>query len=275
MNPEPVTGRSYDAKPLPFQLKGSVQTILSLKLLAPEDPEFFRLLLDRIAFNQNFYRNAPVLIDVAPVADRAPLDMAAFVEGLRHHRLVPIGIQNGSAAWNEAAVRAGLSVFQGGASTAAPEPGQADRAATSRPPPPPPPQVVAPPARPAAPPPPPAAPPAPPSAPARASMVISEPIRGGQLIEAPEGDLVVLSPVGHGAELVAAGHIHVYNIMRGRAFAGVNGDEAAMIFCDQLAAELVSIAGVHMVSEQFDERLINRRVRIHCLGEKLWIGPLP
>jgi septum site-determining protein MinC len=48
-----------------------------------------------------------------------------------------------------------------------------------------------------------------------------------------------------------------------------------MIFCDQLAAELVSIAGVHMVSEQFDERLINRRVRIHCLGEKLWIGPLP
>jgi septum site-determining protein MinC len=270
VNPEPVTGRSYDAKPLPFQLKGSVQTILSLKLLAPEDPDFFKLLLDRIAFNQNFYRNAPVLIDAGPVAERPPLDMAAFVDGLRQHRLVPIGIQNGSAAWNEAAVRAGLSVFQGGTSTAAPEPGPIERSPAQRPAAPPP-VVVAPP-----PPPPPPPPPAPAaSVTAHASLVISEPIRGGQLIEAPEGDLVVLSPVGHGAELVAAGHIHVYNIMRGRAFAGVNGDESAMIFCDQLAAELVSIAGVHMVSEQFDERLINRRVRIHCLGEKLWIGPLP
>ena len=34
-----------------------------------------------------------------------------------------------------------------------------------------------------------------------------------------------------------------------------------MIFCDQLEAELLSIAGVHLVNEEIDPRLLRRRVR--------------
>ena len=37
--------------------------------------------------------------------------------------------------------------------------------------------------------------------------------------------------------------------MRGRALAGVKGDATARIFCQQLAAELVSIAGNCQVAE--------------------------
>ena len=37
--------------------------------------------------------------------------------------------------------------------------------------------------------------------------------------------------------------------MRGRALAGVKGDTSARIFCQQLAAELVSIAGNYKVAE--------------------------
>ncbi len=53
-----------------------------------------------------------------------------------------------------------------------------------------------------------------------------------------------------GAELVADGNIHVYGPLRGRALAGASGDTAARIFCSRLEAELVSIAGHYLVSDQ-------------------------
>ncbi|MCS6781243.1 MAG: septum site-determining protein MinC, partial [Geminicoccaceae bacterium] len=101
------------------------------------------------------------------------------------------------------------------------------------------------------------------------------PVRGGQQVSCPDGDLTVLAPVGHGAELVAAGHIHVYGALRGRAFAGCDGDEKAMIFCDQLEAELLSIAGVYLVAEDIDARLVGRRVRVWSDGERLVMAPVP
>ena len=108
-----------------------------------------------------------------------------------------------------------------------------------------------------------------------AALLVTEAVRGGQQIHAPDGDLVVLGAVGHGAELAATGHIHVYGALRGRAFAGIGGDEKAMIFCDQLNAELLSIAGVYLVNEDIDQGLLSRKVRVHCDGEKLVLSPLP
>ena len=52
-----------------------------------------------------------------------------------------------------------------------------------------------------------------------------------------------------GAELLADGNIHVYGPMRGRALAGIKGDRTARIFCQQLGAELLSIAGQYKVAE--------------------------
>ena len=74
-------------------------------------------------------------------------------------------------------------------------------------------------------------------------------MRGGQQITV-DGDLVIMAAVSPGAELAATGHIHVYGTLRGRAFAGIAGDEQALIFCDQLEAELLSVAGVHLVGEE-------------------------
>ncbi|MET1066926.1 MAG: septum site-determining protein MinC, partial [Pseudomonas prosekii] len=68
-------------------------------------------------------------------------------------------------------------------------------------------------------------------------------------IYAQGGDLVVVSSVSPGAELLADGNIHVYGPMRGRALAGVKGDTKARIFCQQMSAELLSIAGHYKVSE--------------------------
>lgn len=236
----------------PFQVRGSLQTMLALRLVAPDDPDFFKLLLDKIAHAPDFFRDAPLVIDVAPIADRPPIDLAAFVEKLRAHRLVPVGLQNGTEAWDEQAAAIGLARF--GAGGAAERVAEAPRAPARQ---------VPEPAR------------AAPVIKRGASRIVTEPVRGGQQIHAPEGDLVVLAPVGHGAELAAAGHIHVYGPLRGRAFAGIDGDEGAMIFCDQMDAELLSIAGVYMVNEAIDQRLVNRRARVTCDGERLILSPIP
>jgi len=81
------------------------------------------------------------------------------------------------------------------------------------------------------------------------TKIITSPVRGGQQIYAQGSDLVVISSVSPGAELLADGNIHVYGPMRGRVLAGVKGDTKARIFCQQMSAELVSIAGHYKVSE--------------------------
>lgn len=89
----------------------------------------------------------------------------------------------------------------------------------------------------------------PPAPVVRPTKLVTAPVRGGVQIYAAGGDLIVLAPVSPGAELLADGNIHVYGPMRGRALAGVKGDTSARIFCQQLGAELVSIAGNYKVAE--------------------------
>ncbi len=101
------------------------------------------------------------------------------------------------------------------------------------------------------------------------TRVIREPVRSGQRIYVPQGDLIVLAPVSPGAELLADGNIHIYGALRGRALAGLNGDPSAHIFCQNLQAELVSIAGLYKVSEAFDVSLHKKNVHIYLEGDAL------
>ncbi|MBL4867498.1 MAG: septum site-determining protein MinC [Pseudomonadales bacterium] len=82
-----------------------------------------------------------------------------------------------------------------------------------------------------------------------ASKIVAKPVRSGQQVYAPGGDLIILAPVSAGAEVLADGNIHVYGPLRGRALAGVKGNTDARIFCHSLEAELISIAGHYKVSE--------------------------
>lgn len=237
----PVAGKaSKSVSGLPFQVRGSLQTVLSLKLLRPEDPGFYPALLEKVAHAPDFFRDAPLVLDVAPIQGREPDCLAEIVAWLKEHRVVPVGVQNGSTAWNDAAKAMGLAIFAaGGAATLERRP--ADRAKPQ----------------------------------AGAGTVVTQPVRGGQQVVNPDGDLVVTAAVSPGAEVAAAGHIHIYGPLRGRAFAGMNGDDRAMIFVDQLDAELLSIAGIHLVSEEIDTRLLGKRVRATLVGERLELKPHP
>lgn len=105
------------------------------------------------------------------------------------------------------------------------------------------------------------------------TVVIEQPVRSGQQVYS-RGDLIVLNSVSTGAELMAEGHIHVYGNLRGRAMAGVRGNETARIFCQRLNAELVSVAGHYYVADDLPEHLQNQAVQISLRIEALEIQPL-
>ena len=111
----------------------------------------------------------------------------------------------------------------------------------------------------AAPPPP---PPAAPAIKAAPTKLIRHNIRSGQRIMAKGGDLVVIGTVSPGAEIYADGNITVYGALRGRAFAGGQDNIAAHIYCYELDAELVSIAGFYQDKEQLQTSPVRKNVLI-------------
>jgi septum site-determining protein MinC len=229
---------------LPFSIRGHGFTLLSLRVIDPWNERFFMLLSDFIAQAPQFYRHAPVVIDFAGCEVEQSLNMAEFCRRLRQLLLVPIGVQNGTDEWNRLAVNAGLSLFAGGREAPL-------RQGATR-----------------------TVPDAAPEPAAAGSRLVSEPVRSGQQVYAPGGDLTVVASVSNGAEVIADGSIHIYGALRGRALAGLSGNPAARIFCQKLEAELVSIAGVYIVSEQIDRSAQGRPVQIRLDGDRLLIEPL-
>ena len=71
--------------------------------------------------------------------------------------------------------------------------------------------------------------------------------------------------------MVADGNIHVYGPLRGRALAGASGDKDARIFCSRLEAELVSIAGNYLVSDQLPPEQRGFSVQIALVDDRLTV----
>ena len=268
--------RTIERSSQPFQLRGGAYTLLVLRLNDPKDPLLFQALADKIAQAPNFFRHAPVVLDLQNLADAPPFNMAELGRRLRQHQLVPIGVQNGTDEQNRAAVNAGWSLFPEGRQAPLRENAPAPRAVE--------PAAAAPSGAPdagetadepeteaeteteAA--------EAPESAHGTTARLITQPVRSGRQVYAHGGDLVVMSSIGAGAELLADGHIHVYGALRGRALAGVSGDREARIFCRSLEAELVSVAGYWRVRDDIPETLIGKPAQIFLDGERIAIEPL-
>ena len=107
-----------------------------------------------------------------------------------------------------------------------------------------------------------AAPPPPPVIKASPTKLIRHNIRSGQRIMAKGGDLVVIGTVSPGAEIYADGNITVYGALRGRAFAGGQDNIAAHIYCYELDAELISIAGFYQDKEQLQTSPVRKNAFI-------------
>ena len=116
-----------------------------------------------------------------------------------------------------------------------------------------------------------------PAAPPRhepATLLLDSPVRSGQSIFFPDGDVTVLGSVASGAELVAGGSIHVYGTLRGRAMAGSNGNARARIFCSKSEAELLAINSYYRTADSMDPRLRDRPVQAWLDGKTMMIAAL-
>lgn len=104
------------------------------------------------------------------------------------------------------------------------------------------------------------------------TKIVTKPVRAGTQIYAKDSDLIIMASVNAGAEVIADGNIHIYAPLRGRALAGANGDVGARIFCKQLEAELVSIAGHYLLNEKINsDNIAQNMVQIHLIDNKLMI----
>ena len=229
-------------------VQGAVFTVMVVRAEMLRDPAFEAELAVQVQRSPRFFHNAPVVLDLKGAAEFArEAEFAEAKEILRRHTLTLIGIQNAAPAQSDAAAAVGLAGFAPNATQPSrPRPAEAA------------PRVGQPPQSRASP-------------IATKSRLISQPVRSGTQIYARGGDLVVTASVSPGAEIMADGNIHVYAALRGRALAGATGDADARIFCSRLEAELVSIAGHYLVSDQIPPEHRGLAVQIALLDDRLTI----
>lgn len=106
------------------------------------------------------------------------------------------------------------------------------------------------------------------------SLVLDRPIRSGQSIVFPEGDVSVLGSVGSGAEVVAGGSIHIYGTLRGRVMAGSMGNTDARIFCQKIEAELLAIGGYYRTADEIEQTVRGRPTQAWLEGRTIMITAL-
>ncbi len=109
------------------------------------------------------------------------------------------------------------------------------------------------------------------------SLIVEEPVRSGQSIHFPGGDVTIVGSVASGSEIVAGGSIHVYGTLRGRAIAGLLGGQGASrprIFCRKLDAELLAIDGVYRTAEEIEPKLQGRAIQAWLDGDQLRVAAL-
>lgn len=202
-------------------------------------------LKEKVSLAPEFFKNSPLIFDVQELNKKGlPVDISALVKIIQQAGLLPTGIRGGNAQQNKVALELLIPVYSAHSINTSSADTQKQKQKTIAP--------------------------EPPSDAVSTTTLINRPVRSGQRIYS-SGDLVVLAPVSAGAEIMAEGNIHVYSTLRGRALAGVQGDVDARIFCSDLQAELISIAGNYKISEDIRDVVSKKPVQIYLQGHTLVI----
>ncbi len=234
-----------------FELKASGFTLPIMRVFENDLEALTAHLSTKVEQAPDFFHNMPLVIDLSQSANGAAAvtNLPLLIGLLRGYGMIPFGVRGGTPAHNEAAEALGLALLRDSyvrASKTSATEVEADSE-----------ELRLPPAR--------TGPrsPAPARKPPLGSLVVSRPVRSGQRVYAAGGDLSIIAAVSSGAELMADGNIHIYGALRGRALAGMNGNLNARIFCQELRAELVSIAGHYRVNENIPAEMQGLPVQIY------------
>ncbi|WP_417724858.1 septum site-determining protein MinC [Salipiger sp.] len=228
----------------PFRIRGRFITAIALQ---PEgdrlDAAFYDALDEQLQRAPQLLVDAPLILDLGLVPRLVDAEaLGALVDELRARNLQVFGVQNVSGLQRSACAGLGLIPVTIGRDTSVENAGKSRRKVDRLLPP--------------------------------DNRLITETVRSGQVIVAERGDLTVVGSVSSGAELVASGSIHVYGTLRGRAIAGVHGDETARIFCQRQEAELLAIAGIYRTSESIGDDLRRQSLQVFLKDDGLHLEAL-
>ncbi|MBA2778211.1 septum site-determining protein MinC [Billgrantia kenyensis] len=241
-----------DRASMAFTFKGGMLPMTVMEL-ASADPEQIREQLSgKLSQAPAFFQHTPVVLSVEKL-DEPHLALERICAVCRTHKLLPVAVRGGADPVKQSAWALGLGWFP-------PSDGTRARSLEEVPP------MVAPESG--------VGEPEVAAAVTTGGRIYRGTVRSGQQVSAPEGDLVVIGAVNAGAEVLAAGSIHVYGPLRGRALAGIHGDNAAGIFCRELRAELLSVAGNYKRLEDIDPHLLGGSVQVSLRDDQLGITSL-
>jgi septum site-determining protein MinC len=253
-----------------FELEGMVAALSVLRLISTDLEAIARELDQKITQSPVLFKGAPVVLDLTELggaddpaaAAKAALSRAfrigPVVQLLKGRGLIPVAVRATSASYREEAAASGLGIFDSdqrasarrstrkpGQDSSQPGEGGSVGESTSGM-----------------------------GSASQSAMVLTQPLRAGQIVYAEARDVVALAAVNPGGELIADGNVHVYAPLRGRALAGARGDEQARIFCQRLEADLVSVAGVYLSADELPQDKIGKPVQISLRNGELVVADL-
>lgn len=236
-----------DSGSMAFTFKGGMLPMTVLEL-SSADPERIReQLAGKRSQSPAFFQHTPVVLSVERL-DEPHLALERICAVCRAHKLLPVAVRGGADPVKQSAWALGLGWFppQGEARVRNLESVPVEPASDDQP------RDIE-------------------AASLPGGRIFHGTVRSGQQVTAPGGDLVVIGSVNAGAELLAAGNVHVYGALRGRALAGIHGDPTAAIFCRELHAELLSVAGNYKRLEDVDPQLLGGSVQVALEDDQLSI----
>ncbi len=232
-----------------FEFKSAQFSLPRLLLKNTEMDEIARLMESRVNSAPAFFNNTPVIIDLGELPTGVAVDFPWLVGLLRGYGMIPFGVKGASGEQKEMAELMELAILADTSHDSSARPAAAGKPAAAKKP------LAGSPA-------------------SQRSKIISTPVRSGQRVYAPYGDLIITAQVSSGAEVIADGNIHIYGTLRGRALAGVKGNRDARIFCNNLQADLVAIAGQYRVNDALTDEDRDRPVQIYLEENRLAIKPV-
>jgi len=234
-----------------LEFKSSSFNIPVLVLNSDSLIEIKKELVEKISQAPDFFKNSPLIIDLN-LAVTQYLSIESLVQTLRQLQFFPIGVQSGTSKQHESAANIGLPILSVKSTSSlklASKPAKVintEDLETNE-------QLN--------------------NTPIIETKLITHPVRSGQRVYS-KGDLIILAQVSAGAEVLAIGNIHIYAALRGRALAGVEGNIESRIFCTNLQAELISIAGNYQIQDDLDANMSNKSVQIFLQEKALIIKEL-
>ncbi len=223
-----------------LRLKNSTQAMTYLEIKYFQVDIFEQALADTVAQAPGFFQQTPVVLDI--VSECQNIVVHSVVELCKKYSIHPIAIRSSDIQVQQQAQAIDLAILPPKRNSKKADSEQQD--------------IIQPKPVP------------------RKDTIITRAVRSGQRIYAADGDLIIMASVSAGAEVLADGNIHIYGTLRGRALAGVKGDQSARIFCQCHEAELLSVAGTFIVDEDLNKYCWKQPAHIFYNNALLSIEPL-